>query len=161
MADLSAQKGIAYLCIAFLSHNFLLSPNSSLRFIGPNTGTSGGSNSRRIFLIRRGITGPTKFLLKFAHSLELFIHLFIVAMSQKKLNIISRNTNLSLHKHTGKNMKFLSEKMLSILERLSEMFPGSSYQSRLDAYLSTKGITEAAQLENYIQQFNSHKDRYL
>ena len=60
-----------------------------------------------------------------------------------------------------KNMKYISEKMLAILERLSEMFPGSSYQSRLDAYLSTKGITDAAQLENYIRQFNSQKERYL
>jgi hypothetical protein len=58
-------------------------------------------------------------------------------------------------------MKFLSEKMIAIMERLSEMFPGSSYQSRLDAYLSTKGITDAAQLENYIRQFNSHKETYL
>jgi len=47
------------------------------------------------------------------------------------------------------------------MERLSEMFPGSSYQSRLDAYLNTKGITDAAQLENYIRQFNSHKETYL
>ena len=51
--------------------------------------------------------------------------------------------------------------MLAIMERLSEMFPGSSYQSRLDSYLSTKGITDAAQLENYIQQYNSQKERYL
>ena len=58
-------------------------------------------------------------------------------------------------------MQFLSNKMQSILERLSEMFPGTSYQSRLDAYLSTKGITDAAQLENYIQQFNSQKETYL
>ena len=58
-------------------------------------------------------------------------------------------------------MKYLSEKMQSILERLSEMFPGSSYQSRLDQYLSTKGITDAAQLENYIRQFNSQKESYL
>ena len=58
-------------------------------------------------------------------------------------------------------MKFLSDRMLAIMERLSEMFPGSSYQSRLDAYLSTKGITDAAQLENYIRQFNSHKETYL
>jgi hypothetical protein len=58
-------------------------------------------------------------------------------------------------------MKQLSERMLSALERLSEMFPGSSYQSRLDAYLSTKGITDAAQLENYIRQFNSQKESYL
>jgi hypothetical protein len=58
-------------------------------------------------------------------------------------------------------MKYLSAKMLSIMERLAEMFPGSSYQSSLDQYLSTKGITDAAQLENYIQQFNSQKEHYL
>ena len=58
-------------------------------------------------------------------------------------------------------MKSLSNKMLSILERLSEMFPGSSYQTRLDAYLSTKGITDAAQLETYVRQFNSQKESYL
>jgi hypothetical protein len=58
-------------------------------------------------------------------------------------------------------MKFISEKMIRMMERLSEMFPDSSYQSRLDAYLSTKGITDAAQLENYIRQFNSQKERYL
>jgi urease accessory protein UreF len=58
-------------------------------------------------------------------------------------------------------MKTLSNRMLAILERLSEMFPGSSYQSSLDAYLSTKGITDAAQLENYIQQYNSQKETYL
>jgi hypothetical protein len=58
-------------------------------------------------------------------------------------------------------MKFISDRMLAILERLTEMFPGSSYQTRLDAYLSTKGITDAAQLENYIRQFNSQKETYL
>ena len=58
-------------------------------------------------------------------------------------------------------MKYISEKMLAMLEHLSEMFPGSSYQTRLDQYLSTKGITDAAQLENYIRQFNSQKERYL
>ena len=58
-------------------------------------------------------------------------------------------------------MKFISEQMIRLMERLSEMFPGSSYQSRLDVYLSTKGITDAAQLENYIRQFNSQKERYL
>jgi hypothetical protein len=58
-------------------------------------------------------------------------------------------------------MKYISEKMLAILERLSEMFPGSNYQSRLDDYLSTKGITDAAQLEHYLQKFNSQKEHYL
>jgi len=58
-------------------------------------------------------------------------------------------------------MKYISQKMQRILEHLNEMFPGSSYQSRLDAYLSTKGITDAAQLENYIQQFNSQKEKNI
>jgi urease accessory protein UreF len=58
-------------------------------------------------------------------------------------------------------MKTLSKQMIRLMERLSEMFPGSSYQSRLDSYLSTKGITDAAQLENYIKQFNSQKESYL
>jgi len=58
-------------------------------------------------------------------------------------------------------MQYLSEKMQAILECLAEMFPGSSYQSSLDAYLATKGITDAAQLENYIRQFNSQKESYL
>ena len=58
-------------------------------------------------------------------------------------------------------MKFLSEQMIRMMERLSEMFPDSSYQSRLDDYLSTKGITDAAQLKNYIRQFNSQKEGYL
>ena len=58
-------------------------------------------------------------------------------------------------------MNAISKKMLAILERLAEMFPNSSYQTRLDQYLSTKGITDAAQLENYIRQFNSQKETYL
>lgn len=58
-------------------------------------------------------------------------------------------------------MKHISEFMLNILERLSEMFPESSYQSRLDSYLNTKGITDAAQLDHYIRQFNSHKETFL
>ena len=58
-------------------------------------------------------------------------------------------------------MKYLSERMLAMLERLSEMFPGGSYQSSLDHYLADKGITDAAQLENYIRQFNYQKEQYL
>jgi hypothetical protein len=58
-------------------------------------------------------------------------------------------------------MKIISNFMLGIMERLSEMFPGSSYQSRLDVYLSSKGITDAAQLENYIREFNYKKEQYL
>jgi hypothetical protein len=58
-------------------------------------------------------------------------------------------------------MKSISIFMLGLMERLAEMFPNSSYQSRLDAYLADKGITDAAQLENYIRQFNSQQESYL
>jgi len=59
-------------------------------------------------------------------------------------------------------MQSISTRMLAILERLSEMFPSSNYQTRLDGYLSTKGITDAAQLENYVREFNySQKGNYL
>jgi hypothetical protein len=70
---------------------------------------------------------------------------------------------MSLHTLTEESkMQTLSRRMLAILERLAEMFPNSSYQTRLDSYLSTKGITDAAQLENYIREFNySHKENYL
>ena len=69
---------------------------------------------------------------------------------------------MSSYTNTQENtMKYLSNKMLAMLERLSEMFPGSSYQSSLDHYLADKGITDAAQLENYIRQFNSQKETYL
>jgi hypothetical protein len=74
---------------------------------------------------------------------------------------ISRNHEL-LHTLTEEyQMKTLSQTMLSLMERLAEMFPDDTYQTRLDQYLSTKGITDAAQLENYIQQFTSQKEQYL
>lgn len=58
-------------------------------------------------------------------------------------------------------MKPISALMLGLMERLAEMFPGSSYQSRLDAYLRDKGVTDAAQLENYIREFNTRKESFL
>lgn len=54
----------------------------------------------------------------------------------------------------------ISTIMLNILERLAEMFPGESYQTRLEAYLSRQSITDAATLENYMKEFDykSHKE---
>ena len=56
----------------------------------------------------------------------------------------------------------ITQFMLTILERLAEMFPRDGYQSRLDQYLNTKSITDAATLDNYIKEFsyNSHKENY-
>jgi hypothetical protein len=57
---------------------------------------------------------------------------------------------------------FISQFMLSILERLAEMFPQDGYQSRLEAYLARRSITDAATLDNYIKEFEytSHKENY-
>ena len=54
----------------------------------------------------------------------------------------------------------ISAMMLNILERLAEMFPKDGYQSRLERYLSTKSITDAATLDDYIKEFESrsHKE---
>ncbi len=76
--------------------------------------------------------------------------------------LIVFTTSIYIHLHKDYSMKYLSEQMIRIMERLTEMFPGSSYQSRLDQYLSTKSITDTAQLETYIRQYQySQKDNYL
>ena len=76
--------------------------------------------------------------------------------------LIVFTTSIYIHLHKDYSMKYLSEQMIRIMERLTEMFPGSDYQSRLDAYLSTKSITDTAQLETYIRQYQySQKDNYL
>ena len=64
-------------------------------------------------------------------------------------------------KHTYIEDKMtISHFMLKILERLAEMFPKDGYQNRLERYLSTKSITDAATLDNYIKEFeySSHKE---
>jgi len=67
--------------------------------------------------------------------------------------------NLYTHTH-GETKMFITQFMLNILERLSEMFPNDGYQNRLERYLSTKSITDAAILDNYIKEFEyqSHKE---
>lgn len=52
-----------------------------------------------------------------------------------------------------------------MLKQLSEClrsaFQNSTYQNGLEAYLSTKSITDIAQLEYYIQQYNTKNECYL
>ncbi len=55
----------------------------------------------------------------------------------------------------------ISNMMVSLLERLAEMFPAQSYQSRLDNYLKSKHITDPGQLDHYIRQFDSKKEPFL
>lgn len=53
-------------------------------------------------------------------------------------------------------MKKLSEKMISLLERLAEMFPKQHYQSELDRYISNRHPQNAADVEHYTKEFE-HK----
>ena len=45
--------------------------------------------------------------------------------------------------------------MLSIMERLSEMFPGSTYQSRLEQYITSKNPTNAAEVDYWQRQYDT------
>jgi hypothetical protein len=52
-------------------------------------------------------------------------------------------------------MKTLSIKMLSLLERLSEMFPKQKYQSRLEQYINSKNPTNASDVDYWQRQYES------
>jgi hypothetical protein len=70
--------------------------------------------------------------------------------------------NINIDIYTWRIKMTISSFMLNILERLAEIFPKDGYQSRLETYLSTKSITDAATLDNYIKEFtyNSHKENF-
>lgn len=52
-------------------------------------------------------------------------------------------------------MKTLSAKMLSLLERLAEMFPRQNYQTRLEAYITSKNPQNAADVDYWQRQYDS------
>ena len=56
-------------------------------------------------------------------------------------------------------MKKISSMMLGLVERLAEMFPQSTYQSRLEQYLSQYHIDNASQLEHLQRQFDVKQSR--
>jgi len=41
-----------------------------------------------------------------------------------------------------------------LIERLAEMFPQQNYQSRLDAYLSSKNIKDVSDIEHWIKEYD-------
>ena len=45
--------------------------------------------------------------------------------------------------------------MLSILEKLSEMFPKAGYQSRLEQYINSKNPTNAAEVDYWQRQYDT------
>jgi hypothetical protein len=58
-------------------------------------------------------------------------------------------------------MKTISSIMSGFAERLAEMFTQSTYQSRLEEYLSRYHIDNAAQLEHLQRQYDSEQSRGL
>jgi hypothetical protein len=46
--------------------------------------------------------------------------------------------------------------MLNILERLAEMFPKQSYQSRLEQYIKSKNPSNAAEVEMLIREYDGY-----
>jgi hypothetical protein len=58
-------------------------------------------------------------------------------------------------------MTTLSNKMLSILERLADMFPKVGYQSRLEQYINSKNPTNAADVDYWQRQYETNIKRNL
>jgi hypothetical protein len=52
-------------------------------------------------------------------------------------------------------MTTISNKMLAILEKLSEMFPAQKYQSRLEQYINSKNPTNAAEVDYWQRQYDT------
>lgn len=52
-------------------------------------------------------------------------------------------------------MTTLSIKMLSLLERLAEMFPKQGYQSRMERYINSKHPTNAAEVEYWQREYDT------
>jgi len=50
-------------------------------------------------------------------------------------------------------MKQLSAFMLSLMERLAEMFPQQHYQTELDRYISSRYPQNAADVEHFTKEF--------
>jgi hypothetical protein len=50
-------------------------------------------------------------------------------------------------------MKAISNQMLSILERLAELFPKQHYQSELDKYIASRFPQNAADVEHFTKEY--------
>ena len=48
----------------------------------------------------------------------------------------------------------MSELMTKLLERLAEMFPGSGYQARLEAYIASRHPCDVFDVERLERDFN-------
>ena len=60
-------------------------------------------------------------------------------------------------------MKYLSEQMFRMLERLAEMFPKQHYQSELDRYITSRYPQNASDVEHFTKEFEyrTHQGKFL
>ena len=63
--------------------------------------------------------------------------------------------------NTEKGIDQMSQMFEKILERLAEMFPEQSYQTRLEQYLGTKGVQSASDVEYWQRQYDKQSNRNL
>lgn len=56
-------------------------------------------------------------------------------------------------------MKTITTKMLSILERLAEMFPNQTYQQKFEQYINSKNISSTADIEYWSKEFDKKTAR--
>lgn len=55
----------------------------------------------------------------------------------------------------------MSEKMIKILEKLAEMFPKQNYQTKLDAYLTSKHVKTIGDVEYWARRFDQEQGASL
>ncbi len=56
------------------------------------------------------------------------------------------------------NMTTISQKMLGMLERLSEMFPKADYQKKLESYIIKYNLDNIAQVEKLQRKFEQQRN---
>jgi len=71
------------------------------------------------------------------------------------INSISRNTEFLILKENA-----MTATIAKLIERLAEMFPQQNYQSKLDAYLTSKHVQSVSDVEHWTRKFD-RKESYL
>lgn len=72
-----------------------------------------------------------------------------------RINSISRNTEFLILKENA-----MTATIAKLLERLAEMFPQQNYQSKLDAYLTSKNVQSISDVEHWTRKFD-RKENFL
>ena len=55
----------------------------------------------------------------------------------------------------------MTAKLAKLLERLAEMFPTQNYQSKLDAFLTSKNVKDISEVEHWIKEFDKKQGTFI